>query len=146
MIDASSGTPTTTRPAFVDTSVVIRYLTNDPPDAAGRARRIVDGPFQLVLTPGTLAEAGFVLTKLYDIPRPAVVDALVTLLRRRNIDVHKLDKMIAIQALLLCRPSNRVSFADALLWAEAYNAGVDTTVFTFDKRFPATGIHIRDDG
>ena len=80
-----------------------------PPDAAERAERIIGSHARLLITPGTLAEAAFVLTKFYGVPRAPVVDALIALLRRINVHVHGLDKTIAIQALLLCRPSSRVS-------------------------------------
>ena len=83
------------------------------------------------------------LTKFYGVPRAPVVDALIALLRRINVHVHGLDKTIAIQALLLCRPSSRVSFADAMLWAEVQARGAETTLYTFDRRFPAAGVRVR---
>ena len=55
-------------------------------------------------------------------PRAEVVSALV---RRRNIGVHGLDKDNVIQGLLVCAPSARVSFADAMLSAMARSAGVE---------------------
>lgn len=132
-------------PAFIDTSVIVRYLSNDPPDAAERAQRIIGSHARLLITPGTLAETAYVLTKVYGVPRAPVVDAFIALLRRFNIHVHGLDKTIAIQALLLCRSSNRVSFADAMLWAEVQATGADTTLYTFDRRFPTTGIRVRNE-
>ena len=48
-----------------------------------------------------------------------MVDGLIALLRKANIDTFRLDKDLVLEALLLCRPLGRVSFADALVWAVA---------------------------
>lgn len=127
---------------FLDTGVVIRYLVNDDRVLAERAQRIIVSPAELTLTDGTLGEIAHVLTRVYGIPRAAVVDELILLIRRPNVRLHALDLMITIQALELCRPSGRVSFADALLWAAARSAGA-TVIYTFDERFPADSLTIR---
>lgn len=127
---------------FLDTSVAIRYLVADDPILAERARRIIDGDAVLWLTDGTLAEIAHVLIRIYGIPRAAVVDELIAFIRRPNVRLHGLDPLLAAQALLLCRPSGRVSFADALLWAAARTAGA-AAIYTFDERFPADGLAIR---
>jgi len=135
--------------AFVDTSVLVRYLTADPPAMLDAARRIVDEVDVLVLTDVVLAETAFVLLSVYRVPRRAVVDSLVDVVRKRNISVHAVDKDVAIQALLLCRGSTRVSFVDAMLWAAARSvAGTmaePMIVYSFDERFPAAGIALRAD-
>jgi predicted nucleic acid-binding protein len=128
--------------AFVDTSVLVRYLTGDPPEMLATAERIIDGPQRFLLTGVALAETAYVLTSFYQVPRTVVVDSLVTLLRKRNVSTYGLDQGLAIRALLLCRPSKRVSFADALVWAAARSAGADA-VYTFDERFPEEGIELR---
>jgi predicted nucleic acid-binding protein len=127
---------------FLDTSVVIRYLVNDDHRLAEQAQRIIVSDTELSLTDTTLAEIAHVLTRVYGIPRAAVVDELILLVRRPNMRLHGLDLALTIQALQLCRPSGRVSFADALLWAAARSAGA-TIIYTFDERFPADGLAIR---
>ena len=129
--------------AFVDTSVIVRYLVRDSPDQAELARRIIEEHPRLLVTGVVIAEAALVLTSFYSRPREAVIDALVELIQRKNIGVHEVGKDIAIQALLLCRPSGRVSFADAMLWASARSSGTGGTVYTLDRRFPAIGIVVR---
>lgn len=47
-----------------------------------------------------------------------------------------------IQALLLCSPSGRVSFSDALVWAMARGVGTGSVVYTLDRRFPRLGIEV----
>ena len=63
------------------------------------------------------------------------------LVLRDNISVSHLDVELVVEALELCSPSNRISFADALLWAEARMT--DGTVHTFDQRFPDRDIALR---
>jgi predicted nucleic acid-binding protein len=127
---------------YLDTSVVIRYLVNDDHALAERAQRIIVSDSTLALTDSTLAEIAHVLTRVYGIPRAAVVNELILLIRRPNIQLPGLDLALTIQALELCRPSGRVSFADALLWAAARSAGA-TTIYTFDDRFPTDGLTLR---
>ena len=126
---------------IVDTSVVVRYLTGIPPEMAERSALIIDQEDELQLTDVVLAEAAFVLTSVYDVPREAIVDNLIALIRRDNISMFRLDKDLVCQALLLCRPSGRVSFADALVWAAARSTS-DKVVYTFDEQFPADGVRV----
>ena len=125
---------------LVDTSVVVRYLTGDPPELAERAARILDGG-PVALTDVVLVEAAYVLTTVYGVERAQVVDALVAFLQKENVAVTGHKKETFISALLLCRPSKRVSFADALIWAAAKEEGAP--VYTLDRRFPEDGVEVR---
>jgi predicted nucleic acid-binding protein len=127
--------------AFLDTSVIVRYLTDDPPPMAEAAARLIEGDEPLVLSEVILAETAYVLTAVYDIPRAAAVDALSAFIQRRNIRLLNLAKPAALEALRLCRDSGRHSFADVLLWAAARQGGVGR-VYTFDARFPAEGVEL----
>lgn len=127
--------------ALLDTSVVVRYLTGHPPQLAARAARIIDSAEPLAVTDVVVAETAYVLSSVYGISRPALVDALVAFLQKRNVTALFLDKGAVIQALLLARPSNRVSFADAMVWAAARSTG--EAVYSFDKRFPSDAIELR---
>ena len=126
---------------LLDTNVVVRYLTGIPPHMAERSARIIDQEAELQVTDVALVEAAYVLTSFYRVPREAIVDNLIALLRKDNISVFRLDKDLVCQALLLCRPSGRVSFADALVWAAA-RSSEDKVVYTFDERFPADGVRV----
>ena len=129
---------------FLDTSVVVRYLVNEPPEMAEQAARIIEDETDLQITAVVLAEVGYVLTKLYRLPRDLVVDRLVRFVRRQNVVSFDLDEGSVIQALMLCRPSGRVSFADAVLWATVRAAATGTgVVYSFDERFPAVGVEVR---
>lgn len=126
----------------LDTSVLVRYFIGMPPDVAASAARLIEGDEPLLVTEVVLAETGYVLGSFYSLARDEIVDALVGLLGRPNIDTHVLDKTLAIEALLLCRPSRRVSFADALTWAVARSVD-QGTIATPDARFPSEGIELR---
>lgn len=128
------------RPLLLDTNLIVRYLTGDPPQQAALAKRLLEGPRPLLVSEVILAECVFVLTSVYRMPREAVVDALCDLLQRRNLEPLALSKRLAIEALGLCRDSKRVSFADALLWARARQSGLP--VATFDRSFPNAGIEV----
>ena len=129
--------------ALVDTSVVVRYLTGDPPELAERAAGILDGVQDLLIPPVVLAEAAYVLTSVYGVERKTVVDVLVEFIQKENIHPLGLDKAAVAEGLLLCRPSRRVSFADALVWAHARCAGVPR-IYTFDRRFPDREVSLLD--
>lgn len=122
--------------------MVVRYLTGDPPDMAETAASVIDGEDGLLVTDGVLMETAYVLTSVYGVERQTVVDHLVAFLQKENISTFGLDKRSVLQALLLCRPSGRVSFADALLWAAAQSTG-EKVVYSLDQRFPSEGIVIR---
>lgn len=129
---------------FLDTSMIVRYLTNDPPDLADKAARVIDGKEDFYVTDVVVAETAYVLTSVYNVSRSAVVDFLLTFLQKENIVPFYLDKGTTLQALLLCKPSGRLSFADAMVWAAARSAGI-STVYSLDERFPKDGLEVRSD-
>ena len=128
--------------AFLDTNILVRHFTGQPADQAEHARRILSEAGNVLVTDVALNETAYVLGSQYGIARELIVDWLVSLLRRDNISVYAIDKNIAIEGLLMCRPSGRVSFADAMVWAAARSVGVGV-VYTFDRRFPSDGIEVR---
>lgn len=125
---------------YADTSVLVRYLTGEPEEMAQRAARLVEGANKLRVTSVVLAETAYVLQSVYKVPRIDVVDALQGLVMRRNV-VLDVGKEHIVRALELCRPSTRVSFADALIWAKAVTDPC-RRVFTFDQRFPDHEIEV----
>ena len=127
---------------FLDTSIVVRYLTGDPPELAEKAAQIIDREERLWITDVVLAETSYVLTSVYKISRTIVIDHLIAFLQKENISPFALDKGVALQALLLCRPSGRVSFANAMVWAAA-RSSENRVVYTLDERFPEDGLDIR---
>lgn len=127
---------------YLDTSMAVRYLVRDVPEMAEQAATVIDGEEILWITGVALVEADYVMRSVYLLPRAMVIDQLMALLRKQNIDCHGLDKGIVLQALLMCRPSGRISVADAMIWAAARSSGRNI-VYTFDERFPTDGITVR---
>ena len=127
---------------FLDTSVVVRYITGDLEGLAQAATDIVDGEQELWITDVVLAEASYVLSSVYQLSRALIVDQLIEFVQKQNIIVYAISKGLLIQALLMCRPSGRVSVADALLWAAARSSG-SGVVYSFDQRFPDEGVEVR---
>ena len=127
---------------FLDTSVVIRYLTDDPPGLAQQAASIIDGDDDLWITDVVLTETAYVLSSVYQVPRYDIVDRLISLLQKENLSLFALDKGLVLLALLLCKPSGRVSFADAMVWAAARSSG-SRVVYSLDERFPGYELDVR---
>jgi predicted nucleic acid-binding protein len=123
------------RPAFLDTSVIVRYLTDDPPELAAAAARLIDSDAPLRLSELVIAETAYVLTSVYEVPRAAAVDALSAFVGRANIRPHGASKARVLAGLSQCRGSRRVSFADAMLWAQATTMN-GAILHTLDRRFP----------
>ena len=128
---------------LLDANVVCRYLTGDHPEHSERAAELIESDRQLRISVLILAEAAHVLRRVYGHPPAVVVDALIQLLGRENLEVHEVETDLVVQALLACRDSGRVSVPDALLWALARGAA-PSRVWSFDRRFPATGIELRE--
>jgi predicted nucleic-acid-binding protein len=122
--------------------MIVRYLTNDTPELAARAASIMDGNETLYVTDVVIIETAYVLTSVYHIRREIVVDSLISLLQKINIAVFAIDKGKVLQALLLCRPSKKVSFGDAMIWAAA-NSVEGSVVYTLDERFPDEGLEAK---
>lgn len=134
---------------FVDTNVLVRYLTGEPAKQADAAARLLDGEIEgeaaLSITSTVLLETAYVLHTVYALPREAVVDALSELIQKRNIALYQMNQDVVLQGLALCRPSGRVSFGDALLWASVRSASHQdkATLYSFDQSFPTDGIDLK---
>ncbi len=128
--------------AYLDSSFIVRYLTNDPAEMAERAARVIDSEQMLIVSELILAESAYVLVSVYQTPRADLVDVLMSFVQKSNIRMAHLPKPIVLDALRLCKNSKRHSFADALLGAEAFSSQ-HQCLYTFDARFPASGIELR---
>jgi predicted nucleic acid-binding protein len=117
--------------AFVDTNIIIRHLTGDPPDMAGRATRFLAaaGPHELSLADLVLAEVVYVLESFYKVPRNQIAEyarAIVVFPAIRVDDPAMLLRTIEVYQ------NDRLDFADAYLVAAAERSGVGV-VASFDK-------------
>ena len=103
--------------AFLDTNMVVRYITGMPSEMATRAAQVIDHLDNLWVTPVVVAETAHVLMSVYQVPRVEVVDHLIAFTLKKNINSHVIDEDLIIQGLLLGRPSGRVSVPYTLIWA-----------------------------
>jgi predicted nucleic acid-binding protein len=115
--------------AFVDTNVLVRHLTGDPPEQAARATRLLAEAEQLLLADLIVAEVVYVLESFYEVPRPRVAELVRAIIAFPAIGVA--DESLLLRVLEVYEV-HRLDFADAYLVAQAEAAGVDAVV-SFDK-------------
>jgi len=114
--------------AFVDTNVLVRHLTGDPPDMATRATRYLARADELLLADLIAAETVYVLESFYDVPRSEVARLIRAILAFPAI--RALDPALLLRALEVYETLH-VDFAEAYLVASAEFAGVDD-IASFD--------------
>jgi predicted nucleic-acid-binding protein len=113
---------------LLDTNVVIRHLTGDPPAMARRATRFLASATDLVLVDLVVAECVYVLESFYEVERPRVAELMRAALAVPTISA---DTDFLLRALEIYE-LDRLDFAEAYLVAAAELTGVETIV-SFDK-------------
>ena len=122
---------------FLDTNILIRYLTNDDPGKAEIARGILkqaeQGTATLVTSESIIVEVVQVLSlpRLYRLPREQVASSLATILALPGLKVQ--NKRCISRALSLW-VSHHVDFVDALSVAQMEQQKL-TMIATFDQDF-----------
>lgn len=122
-----------------DTSVVVRYLTGRPSGQARRAAAVIDGPADIALSLVTIVETAHVLRTQYGVTRRAIVDALLDLIRRENIEVLGLPHDDIVEAMVLARAMPGRPIPDALIAIGARSVGALPLV-TFDRQMTRYGV------
>lgn len=115
--------------AYVDTDVLVRHLTDDPPEQATRATAILENAERLILTDVVVAELVYVLESYYERPRRQITASVQSLLTLSSIAVSNHD--LLLRALELYEHT-RLDFAEAYLAAAAELTGVGA-VASFDR-------------
>lgn len=115
--------------AFLDTNVLVRHLTGDPPRMARRATALLASGEPLLLADLVLAECVYVLESFYEVPRPRVAE-----LMRSAIAVAAIQTVAPSTLLraLEVYEVDRLDFAEAYLIAQAEATGVNKIV-SFDR-------------
>ena len=62
--------------AFIDTNILVRHLTGDPPDMAARASRFLAEERDLLLADLVVAETIYVLESFYEAPRAVIAESI----------------------------------------------------------------------
>jgi predicted nucleic acid-binding protein len=115
--------------AFVDTNVLVRHLTGDPPEQAARATRYLAGADELLLPDLILAEVAYVLESFYEVPRAQVATTLRAVLAYpaiRVLDADLLQRAVEVYEI------HRLDFADAYLVASAERTSIGV-IASFDR-------------
>ena len=123
------------RQAYVDTNVILRFLTGDPPDLAAQARALFDaveqGEVTLIVDEIVVAETVWVLQSFYGYPGDRIARVVQELLSHDGLQAD--DKPGLLTALTLFADKN-IDFADALVATHMGQRGVQD-VFSFDHHF-----------
>ncbi len=127
--DASCACGVASLIAFVDTNVLIRHLTGDPPAQARRATAVLREAERLLVTDVVFAECVFVLESFYEVPRAEIATTMRALLAMPTVTVA--DQPVLLRSLEICE-EDRLHFAEAQLVAVAEASGVGR-VLSFDK-------------
>ncbi len=115
--------------AFVDTNILVRHLTGDPPEQAARATKFLAEADELLLVDLVVAEVVYVLESFYEVPRERVADLVRAIIAFPAIVV--LDSAMLLRALEVYE-TVRLDFAKAYLVAQAERSGVGV-VASFDR-------------
>ncbi len=116
--------------AFLDTNVLIRHLTGDPPSQAKRATAFLRRADELILTDLVLAEMVYVLESFYRISRADMALMVRALLALPSIIVA--DHGLLLRAVELYE-TRGLDFAEAYLVSLAEITNVNR-VASFDRQ------------
>jgi predicted nucleic acid-binding protein len=115
--------------AFVDTNILVRHLTGDPPEMAARATAYLRSETALLLTDLVAAETVYVLESFYEAPRHQVAQAMRSLLGLHAVSC--VDSALLLRAIEVYE-TDRIDFAEAYLVSCAESTGVGR-VASFDR-------------
>jgi predicted nucleic-acid-binding protein len=121
--------------AFVDTNIIVRHLTGEPPDTASRATAYLAADPELFLADLIVAETIYVLESFYKTPRSQIATAMRSLVALRS--VVTVDAALLLRALEVYE-LDRIDFAEAYLVACAESSGVNR-IASFDRSIDRVG-------
>jgi predicted nucleic-acid-binding protein len=123
------GGPTPRLSAFVDSNVLVRHLTGDPPDQAQQATDFLRSGEAMILVDLVAAEVVSVLESIYQVERERVAELVRAVLGFPTMTVA--DEVLLLRALEIYE-QYRTHFAESYLAACAELSGVGA-VASFDR-------------
>jgi predicted nucleic-acid-binding protein len=114
---------------FLDTNILIRHLTGDPPAQARRATALLERAAELLLPDLIVAEVVYVLESFYEVERERVAELVRAIVGYPAIVV--VDAPLLLRALEVYEVE-RLDFAEAYLVASAEASGVGA-IASFDR-------------
>ena len=121
--------------AFVDTNIIVRHLTGEPPDVARGATAFLAAARELFLADLIAAETIYVLESFYKTPRDQIATVMRSLVALRS--VVTVDPALLLRALEVYEV-DRIDFAEAYLVACAESSGVNR-IASFDRSIDRVG-------
>jgi predicted nucleic-acid-binding protein len=115
--------------AFLDTNVLIRHLTGDPPAQARRATAFLERADELLLPDLIVAEVVYVLESFYELKPKRVTEVVRAVIAFTAVVV--VDEALLLRALEVYEVE-RIDFAEAYLVASAEASGVKS-IASFDR-------------
>lgn len=121
---------------FLDTNILIRFLTGDEPRQAQACRRLMaalaDGRREAWTSHLVIAEAVFTLSRYYELDRPTIARKLGLLASLRGLRIRNKRMFADVFALYVEHPG--VDYADCYHAVLAASEGC-TQVLSYDKQF-----------
>lgn len=121
--------------AYLDTNVIVRHLTGDPPREARRAGRFLQTAEELLLPDLIVAEIAHVLRSVYRVTPDVVADRLRAIIGFGSVVTA--DSRLLLRAVEVYE-NHRLGFPDAYLIACAETSGVGN-VASFDRGIDRVG-------
>jgi uncharacterized protein len=120
---------------FLDTNVLIRYLTNDDPDKAASALALLDraaeGTEHVITTPLVIFETIFLMQRTYKIAKADIREKITAILSLQGVQLA--ERTLCLQALDYYVEQN-ISYADAYNAAWMQGEGI-AEVYSWERAF-----------
>lgn len=127
-------------PAYLDSSVLMRYLVSDDLRKAERCRDLLysagAGQVDLSLSRMVFAELEWTLRSQYGTRRSSIVEALSDLLEMRRVRVRERE---LIGGAIASYAQFNVDYVDAYVASEMKQLGI-RTIYSYDKDFDRLGV------
>jgi predicted nucleic acid-binding protein len=120
---------------FVDSNVLVRHLTGDPPDQAKRATAFLREAEELILVDLVVAEVVYVLESVYEVERERVAELVRAIVGFPPVVVP--DRLLLLRSLEIYE-QHHIHFAESYLAACAEATGVGV-VASFDRAIDRVG-------
>lgn len=112
--------------ALIDTNIMLRFLLNDNQELSAKASEIITQN-KCFVKYEVIAEAVYVLSKVYDIDRHGIADAIRLFLP--NVTVENREVVLSA---LSSYEATKLDFVDCIL--AAHGLVEKEEIFTFDKK------------
>ena len=123
------------KPIFIDTNILLRYLTGDDPDKYKKCRdifkRALEKKIVLLTSDMVIAELIWTLSSFYKVPKEEIIEKITIIINTPNLKIP--NKKLISDTLILFSQEN-------IDYIDAYNAvfmkhNSCTQIFSYDKDF-----------